>query len=97
MASVAQQTDLATRIDHSLDYLMSEWEAIPEIAAEWDDWDEYDRLDLVIEWPLREDWLHQLQQWREDGLFSSAQLKRFKQVEALIEINRPTLNRLLED
>jgi hypothetical protein len=96
MASVTQQTDLTRWIDKSLDYLLSNWEAIPNVAAEWDDWDELDRLDFVVEWPLREDRWHQLQRWREAGSLSTHQLKRFVELQCLIERNRPTLERLLE-
>lgn len=96
MASVAQQTDLATWIDKSLDYLTGEWEDIPEIANEWGNWDELDRLVFVEEWPLREDRLHQLQRWREDSLLSAEQLERFNQIETLIEQYRVTLERLFE-
>lgn len=97
MASVTQQTELATWIDESLDYLAGEWEAIPEIAADWDNWEEYNRLDFVIEWPLREDRFHQLQQWCVDGLLSTIQLRRWQALQELIDRNRPTLERLLED
>jgi hypothetical protein len=97
MAFVAQDTELAQWIDKSLDYLMSNWEAVPEIAAEWDDWDELERLDFVVEWPLREMRLRELQRWRDAGLLSPSQLDRFEQVEALINRNSRTLERLLED
>ncbi|MBA2596717.1 MAG: hypothetical protein H0V00_08860 [Chloroflexia bacterium] len=97
MASVAQQIDLAAWIDKSLDYLMSNWDDIPEIAADWDNWDEDDRLDFVLEWPLREDRLHQLQRWQIDGNLSASQLQRFAELEELIERNTPTLGHLLED
>ncbi len=97
MASVIHPTDLASWIDDSLDYLVGEWEQIPEIAAEWDDWDEYDRLDFVIEWPLREDRLHQLQRWHSGGELSLSQSQRLVELQELIERNRPVLERLLED
>lgn len=97
MATVAQQSDLMARIEHALDYLMSEWGAIPDVSAEWDDWDEYSRLDFVLEWPLREDQLHQLQGWHASGLLTAIQLERFRQIEEFIDRNRPALERLLED
>jgi hypothetical protein len=69
MASGLGRTEHPLWIVKSLDNLEGEWEQIPEIAAEWDDWEEHDRLDFVLEWPLREDRLHQLQRWREEDRF----------------------------
>lgn len=97
MATVAQQPELMTRIEHALDYLLSEWSAIPEVAAEWDDWDEYSRLDFVLEWPIREDQRHLLQGWRAHKLLNANQLERLLHLEELIDRNRPVLERLLED
>jgi hypothetical protein len=97
MASLAQQTELATWIDRSLDYLTREWRAIPEIASEWNVWDEADRLDFVLEWPLREDALRQLRQWDSEGRLTPAQRRRYEQLGELIQQHRATLERLLED
>ena len=97
MASLAQQTELATWIDRSLDYLTREWGAIPEIASEWNVWDEADRLDFVLEWPLREDALRQLWQWDSEGRLTPAQRRRYEQLRELIHQHRATLERLLED
>ena len=97
MATVAQQSELVARIDYALDYLLSEWSVIPEVSAEWDEWEEYSRLDFVLEWPLREDQFHELQSWHADGLLAPMQLERFRDLEMIIDRNRPMLDRLLED
>jgi hypothetical protein len=97
MASLAHQTDLAAWIDQSLDYLTMYWTAIPEIAAGWDEREEHDRLDFVVEWPLREDRLRQLRCWEEEGHLSPPQLTRLEEIERLIQRHRPTLDRLLAE
>lgn len=97
MASLAQRSDLAAWIEDSLDYLIGNWAGIPRIAAEWNTWDEPDRLDFVLEWPLREIRLHELQAWEAEGLLSAPQRKRFRELEKLIQRHRPTLDRLLAE
>jgi hypothetical protein len=97
MASLAQQAELAAWIDRSLDYLIGEWEALPEIDSEWDAWEEADRFDFVIEWPLRTDRLRQLQQWDAEGRFTPAQRRRYEQLQQLIQRHSATLERLLAD
>jgi hypothetical protein len=97
MASLAQQTIFSEWIDQSFDYLTLYWTAIPEIAAGWDEREELDRLDFVLEWPLREDRLRQLHRWEQDGLLSPTQLMRLEELECLIERHRPTVDRLLAE
>ena len=97
MASLAQQVDLAPRIEHALDYLLREWEAIPEVVSTWKTWDELDRLDFVIEWPIREMQLKQLRQWQDEGQLSSHQRQRFAELERLIQEHRAAVDRLLAE
>ena len=97
MASVTRHTELATWIDQSLDYLTGDWKAIPEIAADWDNRDELERLDFVVEWPLREDRLLQLKQWHQEGLLTPPQRERFDELRWLIQHHRATLERVLAD
>ena len=97
MASVGKQTDLASWIDKSLESLTGQWSAIPRIVSDWDKWDELERLDFVIEWPLTEDRLRQLERWRAEGMLSTDQRQRFADLEVLIEHNRAALKRLIAD
>lgn len=61
--SVPPGSPLGVRIDGYLTYLWDEWEEVPHLAQEWDEWDELSRLSFVVDWPIREDRLQQLQQW----------------------------------
>lgn len=97
MAQVVAETRLDEWIDRSLDYLLRNWAAIPEVAAEWDAWDEPDRLDFVIEWPLREDRWRQLERWAADGLLSAAQRGRYAALQELMRRHRATVDGLLAE
>ena len=97
MAQGAEQAQRQTRADHYLDYLLGEWAAIPDLAAEWTAWDEDDRLDFVLEWPIREDRLLQLQAWDATDLLTAEQRRRYAALQRLIQRHRPTLERLLAE
>ncbi len=97
MARVARILTAKERIDPYLDYLFAEWGAVPEVAAEWNEWEDHEQLDFVVEWPIKEDRLHQLQQWAREGLFTPDQQARYERLLALIAQHRPTLEQLLRD
>ena len=97
MASVTHPAVSAEWIDHSLEYLTNEWSTIPTIAAEWSSWDEADRLDFVLEWPLREDRLLQLRRWRDGGSLTESQRRKHVDLERLIVRHRAALDRLLAE
>jgi hypothetical protein len=89
--------DVKGRIDDFLDYLAEEWLAIPRVAQEWADWSPYERLDFVLEWPIREERLEQLQVYAERGLLTPAQNARYAALRQLVQENRGTLEELLAD
>jgi hypothetical protein len=97
MASLTQQSALASRIDHVLGHLTDQWLAIPEVVSTWETWDELDRLDFVLEWPIREIDLEQLRQWNDEGQLSERQHLRFEELERLVQRHRASVNRLLEE
>ena len=97
MAEVTHLPDVLERTENYLDYLFVEFRAIPEVAAEWEEWEEPDRLDYVIEWPIREDRLQQLAGWATAGLLTPAQRARYDALLALVAEQRPTIDRLLAE
>jgi hypothetical protein len=97
MAQVADRLEVLPRVDRSLDYLFRAWEGVPHLAAEWDDWDEHSRFSFALDWPIREDRLHQLGLWAAQGLLTPAQRARYDDLLALVAAHRPTLERLLAD
>ena len=97
MASLVEQSTIAPLIDHALDYLTRQWLAVPEVVSTWETWDELDRLDFVLEWPLRESRLNQLRRWRDEGHLSTRQLQRFATLERLIRRHRAAVDCLLAE
>ncbi len=95
MAEVAQNAKLSEWIEDFLDYLFREWGGIPDLAAEWDEWDEDSRTDFALDWPICEDRLQQLQGWAEQGLMTPAQQARHEELLKLVAEQRPTLETLL--
>jgi hypothetical protein len=97
MAYVADKTKTAVLIDHYLGYLWSEWNAVPQVAEDWDTWTEYERLDFVLEWPIREDRLGFLRRWSDHGKMTEEQRLQFNNLLTVISRNRPTIDRLLAE
>lgn len=89
----AQLTD-TQRAEKYLAYLEREWARVPQIAAEWAAWDEDDRLDLHVEWGIREDRLADLRGFAGKSLLLPEQTARFDRLQELIERNRPQLEHL---
>lgn len=96
MAAVARQPEIDGWIEDYLSYLIGEWEAVPAMAAEWDQWSANDRLDFSLEWPIREDRLRQLEHWADESLLSPSQCDRFRHLLDLIGRYGPTLQKLLK-
>ena len=67
----------------------------PAVAAEWADWDEADRLAFVLERPLREDRLRQIDRWSAEVRLTAAQRRRDEDLQAVVHRHRATLARLL--
>jgi hypothetical protein len=97
MAQVASDAKLGEWIDEYLVYLTRAWKGIPQLAAEWEEWDEHSRLVFDLNWAVPEDRLLQLRHWAEQGLLTPAQCTRYQELLKLVEKNRPTLERLLAD
>jgi hypothetical protein len=87
---------LLARIDRYLDYLFDQWEQLPEMAAEWDEWDHDSRLTFALNWGVPADRLAQLGGWADEGLLTPAQRKRYDKLLQLVAQNRETLTYLLE-
>jgi hypothetical protein len=97
MAQVRTPAELQAWIEDYLNYLIAEWEDIPALAAEWDEWDDSSRLTFVVNWGVPADRLHQLQGWAEQGLLRPEQRARYERLQELVAQHQPTLERLLAD
>lgn len=76
---------------------LGEWKDIPVVAVEWEEWEDHEQLDFVLEWTIREDRLHQLQGWCEQGLFTPVQQARYDELLQLVTRYRPMLEQRLKD
>jgi hypothetical protein len=87
----------AERIDREFARLENEWAGIPELAAEWPEWDAHSRFSFAIDWPICEDILGRLLDREERGVLNPARQARLASLKALIAQHRPTLERLLAE
>ena len=89
--------DVYAFIEDYLAYLFTEWSGIPDLAAEWHEWDEPSRLTFDVNWGVVEDRLATLAYWHAKGLLTAQQCTRYEQLLRLVDEQRPTLERLLAE
>lgn len=97
MAKVDTEFNVQEWAEDYLTYLIREWEVVPQIAEEWDTWEDHEQLNFVLEWPISEDRWLELQRWAKQGLLTPAQCARYDSLTALISRYRPVIERLLAD
>ncbi len=95
MAAVARDQQLNARMDAFLEYCLREWESLPQVASEWEAWGSLERLEFVMEWPLREDRLGQLREHARQGHLTASQRRQFKRLQQLVAEHEPRLECLL--
>jgi hypothetical protein len=96
MAAPARDAALSQRVDSYLSYLLREWQAVPELAQEWGEWSDAERLDYASDWAIREDWLMQLEAWAQAGQLSLRQQRQYAALQTLIAQHRSALNQLFQ-
>lgn len=89
--------DIKATIDYLLAYLEAEWQDILDLEREWPDLPEWERLDFVLEWPLKESRLQQLRDFARQGRLTAEQSVRYEQLQRLLTQNRLALEHLLAD
>ena len=95
MAQVVQSTDAAAQIDYWLDYLLTQWEGVAEVAAEWDEWNAESRQTYAANWGIPRERFHQLQRWIAQYGLPPAQELLYRRLLAVMSRQQPTLERLL--
>jgi hypothetical protein len=95
MAEVTR--DVTADVDWLLDYLLAEWEDIPNIAREWPAWTTIDRIHALIDWPVVESNLRALEDYAAQDILTPAQTERYTRLHALVTKYRPLLQRLMQD
>lgn len=98
MAQVARDLHPRPDVDYHLDYQFRAWAGIPEYTEWWPDMDAVDREVFHLEWVgITEGRLDQLRQWAEQGLLTTAQRDRYRQLLELVAQHRPTIEALLNE
>lgn len=82
-------------IDELLDGLEFHWRRLPDVAARFSDWDDMERLDFIMEWPLQEDDLELLSELIAEGNPTAELSDRFDKLLGVVERNRSILDRLM--
>ena len=91
VATVRHSALDSERVETFLRYLETEWASVPAMSAAWANWDEADRLDLQLEWGIRDDRLGQLREALVSGALSRPQANRLAAVCELERRYRPLL------
>jgi len=98
MARLARRADVTADVDRFyLEYLEREWLRLPETERCWGAMEEMERLDFVLEWPIKEDRLAQLDAWVAEGVLTPEQMGRYRELQALVDRHRPIVERLLSE
>jgi hypothetical protein len=93
---VAEVTDRVSQdVERLLAWLTLEWERVPQVAQEIDQWDLMEQLHFTEEWPLEEDRLLTLQRYAARGVLSADQRARFEALQRIIARHRPILQQIL--
>lgn len=91
---MAEVVNKLQSIDSTLDWSLEVWSELPEVAEELPSWRPFERLNYLYEWPLEEEKLSELRAYNRDGVLETAQAERFRELEGLVEENRPIIEDL---
>lgn len=91
MAEVANKS---RSIDSDLDWSLDAWNELPKVAGELPFWEPFERLGYLYEWPLEEERLSELRAYARDGILGPKQADRLRELEGLVEENRPIIEDL---
>ena len=95
MAEPAPTSGIQEQVEESLDYLIREWQGIPQLAAAWPTWDAATRDAFSQEWPSRDERLQELREYARAVVLTPAQREQYERLLHLVAVHRPTLELLL--
>ena len=96
MAQVVRMPKLERFVEKDLENLLAFWRTVPEQAAEWHDWDEMSRSDLVIQWSIEREALSRLKKAATAGILSEGQQRDWQELQQLVETHRATVEWMLD-
>jgi hypothetical protein len=95
VAEPAPTSGIQEQIEESLDYLIREWEGIPELATVWPTRDAAARDAFSQEWLSRDERLEELREYARAVILTPAQREQYERLLHLVAVHRPTLELLL--
>jgi hypothetical protein len=96
MAQVIRPPRLKQLIKNDLKNLLAFWRTVPELAAEWPEWDDYSRLDFRVEWSIDRERLWRARDAAAAGLLDEQQQRDWQELQQLVETHRATVEWMLE-
>jgi hypothetical protein len=96
MAQVARVSRPARLIDKDLARLLGFWRAVSELEAEWPEWDELSRLNVIHTWPIEQQTLRRVVDASAAGRLDERQQRDWQELQQLIETHRATVEGMLE-
>lgn len=94
MAQVTKTPTDHLSFDWLCNYVAGQWGQLPQLAAEWREWDIENRMDFLTDWPVAESYTEILLAREGTLRLSAHDATRLQEVRALVERNRPILQQL---
>ncbi|MDQ2787109.1 MAG: hypothetical protein M3Y58_19130 [Chloroflexota bacterium] len=94
---MAQVTNNLTTLDYferRLATAVGDWEQLPDMAAEWHEWDSDSRMDFLTDWPVTEERTARLLAMESSLAPDDDRAVRLRALRGLVARNRPILEEL---
>jgi hypothetical protein len=95
MAQMTRVPRPARLVDKDLGNLLGFWRTVPELEAEWPEWDELSRLNVIHDWPIERETLQRVADAAAAGHLNEHQQRKWLELSRLIEIHRETVEQML--
>lgn len=82
------------QIDREIAIAIEEWEALPELAGEWDTWDDDSWFSFFLDWPVVEERTARLLAVATHLPPHDARVARLRLLREIVDRNRPILQEL---
>jgi hypothetical protein len=96
MAQVIRPPRLKQFVENDLKNLLALWREVPELSAEWPEWDHNSRIDFIIQWPIDRERLCRVIDAAAAGLLDERQQRDWLELQQLIETHRAAVEWMLD-
>ncbi len=94
MAEMTAKLAIMDRFGRRLATAIGDWEQLPEMAADWAEWDIDSRMDFLTDWPVVEERTASLLAMETSLPADDVRRARLRELRALMQTNRPILEQL---